>query len=155
MEKVALDSLDERAWESPKGTFGGVFKNISVALTAEGGETPPFDVQLVIIPPGKKNFPFHAHAAQWEFYTVLEGAGVVRDADGEYPVTAGDAFQFAPGEAHQIRNDGEQALRYYVIANNPSSDACFYPDSDKWLVRMGNVRKVGRISETAYEDGEE
>ena len=41
------------------------------AGVAGGGH--PFDVELTKLPPGATNFPFHAHAAQWEVYLVLMG----------------------------------------------------------------------------------
>src|SRR5499427_6285769 len=40
----------------------------------------------------------------------------------------------ARGEAHQLLNNGTEDFAYYVIADNPRHDSCYYPDSSKWAV---------------------
>ena len=73
-----------------------------------------------------------------------------------HDVKPGDAFYFAPGEAHQLTNEGTEDLVYYVIADNPMNDSCYYPDSKKWMVHTppGGMIVV-KGSETDYFDGEE
>src|SRR5436853_540089 len=78
--------------------------------------------------------PYHSHSAESELYLVVSGNGTVRDKDGLTDVGAGDAFFFGPGEAHQLTNAGEEDLVYYVVADNPLGDGCYYPDSGKWAV---------------------
>lgn len=160
MKKIAVGAVAKERWESPKGEFGGEYQGISLALGRREGSTDlrerhPFDVELTTLPAGKKAYPYHAHGAQTEFYLIVAGRGIVRDAEGEHSVEAGDAFLFHPGEAHQIRNPGPEPLVFYVIADNPICDPCYYPDSNKWAVRVGADRKLGRMTETSYEDGEE
>lgn len=62
-------------------------------------ERHPFDVSIVRVPPGRKNWPYYAHSAQWEFYHVMTGTGKVRHADGTDDIQPGDAFIFAPKRA--------------------------------------------------------
>lgn len=160
MKKVNVASVEKEPWQSPKGTFAGEYQGITLALGADPRSTDlrkrlPFDVEITTLPPGAKNFPYHAHAAQTEFYLVISGAGLARDEAGEHPIGPGDAFFYHPGEAHQIINPGPDPLVFYVVADNPPADPCYYPDSDKWAVRVGNRRLCGRITEAAYEDGEE
>src|SRR5262245_8009181 len=50
------------------------------------------------------------------FYLFISGQGRVRDKDGTWEVTAGDAFFFGPGEAHQLLNNGTEDFAYHVIA---------------------------------------
>jgi hypothetical protein len=35
---------------------------------------------------------------------------------------------FGPGEPHQIINDSEKDLVFYIIADNPLGESCYYPD---------------------------
>jgi uncharacterized cupin superfamily protein len=99
-------------------------------------------------------YPYHSHSAQWEFYYVLSGTGIVRHADGVTPIESGDAFVFEPGQPHQLTNDGAQELVVMVIADNPIGESCHYPDSGKWLVRSPERRLI-RSEELEYYDGEE
>ena len=159
MNKVNSVAMEEHSWQSPKGRFGGFAKLLSEKLgrkrfSTDLMERHPFDVALVRIPPGKRNFPYHSHSAQWEFYHVVEGAGTVRDEAGIHPVGPGDAFLFKPSEAHQIENTGDRDLVYYVIADNPVGESCHYPDSGKWLVQAPE-RRVMRSESLEYYDGEE
>ena len=87
---------------------------------------------------------------------VISGRGKVRDNKGTNEVGAGDAFFFPPGEAHALSNAGDDDFVYYVIADNPRGDSCFYPDSGKWAVQKENAEEVivkGR--EIDYYEGEE
>ena len=60
----------------------------------------------------------------------------MRDHENKcFEVVAGDSFVFAPGEAHQLSNSGEVDFIYYVVADNPRDDSCYYPDSGKFAVR--------------------
>jgi uncharacterized cupin superfamily protein len=159
MRKVNTNALEEIAWSSPRGKFGGGGKQVSEALGRDPQSTDlnlrhPFDVEILRVPPGKRPYPFHAHSAQWEFYHVIAGRGVARDADGTTPIEAGDAFVFRPGEPHQLINDGTDDLILYVVADNPIGECAYFPDSDKWVVRLPE-RRVIRSEGLDYLDGEE
>ena len=159
MKKINLRDIKEDAWVSPKGTFQGFSKELSVALGREPGSTDlqkrhPFDVEICRIAPGHKPYPYHSHSAQWEFYHVLAGSGTVRDPDGQTPIEAGDSFVFPPDIPHQFFNDGTTDLLIYVVADNPIGDSCHYPDSNKWLVRSP-ARRMLRGEHLEYYDGEE
>ena len=166
MRKANVKDVPEQERKSPKGKFGRFTKNISVALGREPesldvSKRHPFDLALVRVPKGKAVCPYHAHAAESEFYLVLSGRGGVRDKDGITEVGPGDAFFFQPGEAHQLSNGSDEDFVYYVIADNPRSggatgDSCYYPDSGKWAVTTdAHGEVVVKGSETDYFDGEE
>ena len=71
-----------------------------------------------------------------------------------YFSVAGRGFLIhSPGEAHQITNTGATDLVYYIIADDPPSDVCHYPDTGKWSL-PGQPNPV-RISESSYYEGEE
>lgn len=159
MKKVNVNDVQELSWRSPKGTFEGAGRQISEALGREPMSSDflkrhPFDLELLRVPPGKKPYPYHAHSTQWEFYLVLSGSGLSRDEDGQTRIVAGDAFLFKPGEAHQLINDGDEDLLVYVIADNPFNDHGYYPDSQKWSVKVPE-RRLLRSEHLDYYDGEE
>jgi mannose-6-phosphate isomerase-like protein (cupin superfamily) len=106
MNKVNTTRMNEATWSSPKGKFGGIGKEISEELgrkpdSTDLNERHPFDVEICRIPPGKTPYPYHLHSALWEFYHVISGKGVVRDADGMTPIEPGDGFLLKPNEPHQ------------------------------------------------------
>ncbi len=161
MQKVNIKDIRKRERQSPNGKFGRVSKDISIAL----GRDPesfdlrkrhPFDLAEVIIPKGKSLCPYHSHSAESELYLVVSGKGSIRDKDGKTMVVSGDAFFFGPGEAHQLTNAGEEDFVYYVIADNPRGDSCYYPDSGKFAVmKEGTHEVIVKGMETDYFDGEE
>ena len=159
MHKVNTKDIAEEQWSSPKGKFGGSSKEISVALgrkpqSTDMNERHPFDVEICRVPPGKTPYPYHSHSAQWEFYHVISGKGVVRHEGGTTPIEEGDAFIFGPGQPHQFSNDGSQDLILYVVSDNPIGESCHYPDSKKWFVRSPERRLI-RSEALDYYDGEE
>ena len=159
MRKINSNEIAEYPWASPKGRFVGAGKDLSEALggDSQSGDAKarhPFAVEILRIPSGQTPYPFHSHAAQWEFYHVISGKGLVRDESGKTEIVAGDAFIFAPGEAHQLINDSSQDLVIYVVADNPIGESCYYPDSNKWLVRSPE-RRLLRGESLDYFDGEE
>ena len=162
MRKVNINEIKEEAWQSPGGKYAVSFKGISKALGREPASLDlskrhPFDLEWNRVPPGKPNFPYHAHSAQWELYLIISGDGNVRDKNGTTKVMAGDAFIFGPDEAHQLINSGQEDLVYYVIADNPIGESAYYPDSGKWKVNKSSAvdRVVIKGRETDYFDGEE
>jgi uncharacterized cupin superfamily protein len=160
MKKVNISELPEMSWQSPAGKFGCHDKEITEALGGISKSTDlskrhPFDVEIMRLQPGKSVCPYHSHSAQWEFYIILSGQGSVRDEHGVSDVFPGDAFVFAPKEAHQITNNGPEDLIFYVIADNPLSDFCYYPDSRKWSVLADGKRAIVQGEIVDYYRGEE
>jgi uncharacterized cupin superfamily protein len=159
MKKINTREMPEETWNSPKGRFSIADKNISLQLGRDPQSTDlmkrhPFDVEICRIPAGKTACPYHSHSAQWEFYHVISGTGVVRHKDGSTPVEPGDAFIFEPGSPHQIASDPAGDLVLYIVADNPIGESCYYPDSKKWLVRSPE-RALIRSDPLDYHDGEE
>lgn len=161
MRKVNLKDIPEQERKSPKGKFHKFVKDISIALgrdreSLDLAKRHPFDLALVRMPKGKSYCPYHSHSAESEMYLVVSGQGSIRDKDGSTTVTAGDAFFFGPGEAHQFTNNGDEDFVYYVIADNPRGDSCYYPDSGKWAVATeGSDEIIVKGKEADYYDGEE
>ena len=162
MLKVNTNNMDELIWASPKGKFAGAGKQVSEALgrkplSTDLKERHPFDIEICRIPPGKIPYPYHSHSAQWEFYHVISGKGLVPHKDGTTPIEPGDAFIFPPDEPHQLLNpasESGQDLVLYVVADNPIGESGYYPDSKKWVVRSPE-RRLMRSDPLDYFDGEE
>ena len=162
MRKVNVNAIKEEPWQSPRGKYAASFKGISEALGRDPNSLDltrrhPFDLEITRIPPGKHNFPYHAHSAQWELYLIISGSGSVRHKDCTTEVVAGDAFLFRPNEPHQITNTGNKDLVFYVVADNPIGESGYYPESRKWKVNKSSAadRVVIRGNETDYFEGEE
>jgi len=154
-KESAIKWVEQR---SPRGRFHLFRLHISEALGAprDAGVADcghPFDVELARLPPGATNFPFHAHAVQWEVYIVISGSGELRAGDTVVDVTGGDSFVCPLGEPHQLKNTGTADLLYYVITDNPPADVIAYPDSNKWFIKP--QRKSFTMQETDYYANEE
>lgn len=158
MNKTNQNQVEWTETKSPKGKYHLFRRHLSLALggkkdagTWGGGH--PFDVEMTRVPPGKTNWPYHAHSTQWEMYLILAGRGQVRALEGTFDIGSGDCFIFPPGEAHQIHNHGTEDLIFYVIADNPPSDVGSYPDSGKWFIKP--QRKAFKMTEVDYYQDEE
>jgi uncharacterized cupin superfamily protein len=145
--------------KSPKGDFELTRQHLSLALggvrdVGPWGGGHPFDVERVTMPPGKKNYPLHSHAAQTEYYIIVAGTGQARDEAGRLlPLKAGDHFICLPGEAHQIVNDSDRELEYFVIADHHPADVSTYPKTNKRMIKPEG--RCIRLEEADYYDGEE
>jgi uncharacterized cupin superfamily protein len=160
MHKVNLAEIQEQERKSPKGKYHAYFKEISIALGREPESTDlrkrhSFDLSIYRIPAGASRCPYHAHSFESELYLIVSGRVQVRDAAGIVEAAAGDAFFFAPGEAHEIRNPGPGDLTYYVVADNSLGECCYYPDSDKWSVSDGSKEMIVEGREVDYYAGED
>src|SRR5438045_9208076 len=115
MKKINLNQNQKEPRQSSDGKYAVSFKGISEALgrdpaSLDLAKRHPFDLEWNRVPPGKCNFPYHAHSAQWELYLVISGKVNVRYKDGTTEVVAGDAFILAPNEPHQFIHSGEESL---------------------------------------------
>jgi uncharacterized cupin superfamily protein len=113
------------------------------------------------LPPGKKSFPFHAHRMIEEALFVLSGSAKVRTPEGLSEIRAGDFVSFeAGGDAHQIINDGSEALVYIAMSAGMGFDVVDYPDSGKVSTVIGTYPNSERLifkrdAQVEYFDGDE
>jgi uncharacterized cupin superfamily protein len=127
-----------------------------------------FGCRLVVLPPGRRAWPFHAHHANEEMFVVLAGIGTLRLGTETHAVRAGDVIACPAGgaeTAHQLVNTGADELRYLAISTMRAPDVCEYPDSGKVLAVCGAAPGgdlaqrtlelcVRRESEVDYWEGE-
>ncbi|MBR54636.1 hypothetical protein CMK19_12825 [Candidatus Poribacteria bacterium] len=154
MLKVNLAEVGTDTFSSPKGTYQLQRRDISRHLIQKDKKErePAFEIEHVILPSGKKNFPYHQHATWWELYFILSGDGTVRTETGYEKIEANDCFIFPPGDPHQIINDSSNDLTYLVIANNTPFELGYYPDSDKvWFA--GTLAKGQKEGLTKVQSG--
>ena len=57
----------------------------------------------------------HDHNKETEYYWILQGEGVVTEADGDKHVKAGDLVITGGGASHAIRNDGKEDLVFLAL----------------------------------------
>ena len=132
--------------------YGARYKILTPSMRPRGGS---LGVNYLRVPPGRTACPFHAHQREDEVFFVLSGRGTLRYGDQLRSLRAGDCVSCPAGTgiAHQIFNDSDEELVYLAIGPYDPHEVCTYPDSDKVLVR--SLGAVGRLTETAYTDGED
>ena len=161
MHKVNLSQVPvEENPPSPRGRFRSFSQNISIALghikdSDSRANSHPFDLEICQVPPGVSSSPYHAHSGQSELYLVLSGSGKFRSPAGLTELTTGDAVYCGPGEPRQIINDSEKDLVFYIIADNPVGESCYYPDSEKWGLPENLNGPILKGVAVGYFDGEE
>jgi uncharacterized cupin superfamily protein len=144
---------------SPRGTYEVFRQHVSLALgglkdVGPWGGGLPFDVEFATLPPGKRNYPLHSHAAQTEHYIVVAGRGRAIDGQGRtFRLAPGDHLVARPGEAHLIEADEHSELQYFVIADHHPAEVTTYPNTGK-----RHLKPEGRVvhpQDTDYYAGEE
>ena len=127
---------EDRAWSEHEHGEEYDFRRATLGDQA-GGEQ--LGCSLHEVPPGKRAWPYHYHEGNEEAIYVLDGQGVLRTRDGEVTVGPGDYVALPTGEAgaHQLRNDGDEMLRYLVASTMCEPDVLIYPDSNKVGVYTG------------------
>ena len=78
---------------------------------------------LVELPPGKVQCPFHNHHGEEEMFLILEGEGELRYGDARYPLRRHDVIACpvgGPETAHQIVNTGTVARDFTVTITYPA-----------------------------------
>jgi len=147
---------------SPGGKFKAKLGRMGPALGAE-----KLGVNITIVEPGKRAFPFHVHHAIEEMFFIIEGEGEYRFGKEVHPIKKGDLLSApcgGPERAHQIINTGDATLKYLAISTNDKMDMVEYPDSGKFAAfssedgsdEKARIRYVGRTaSAVGYFDGED
>ena len=57
----------------------------------------------------------HQHNNETEYYYILKGKGVVKEADGDKEVSVGDVVITGDGNSHSIKNIGKEDLVLLAI----------------------------------------
>ena len=97
---------------------------------------------LCVVPAGKRAWPYHCHHVNEEMFLILDGTGILRTGDREYPLRAGDVIAAPPGDAttaHQIINTSDRELRYVAVSTKIPGEIVEYPDSGNVAVYVGSA----------------
>jgi uncharacterized cupin superfamily protein len=135
MAKPPLVNLADLTLER-RGNGRGFVADVGAIGPAIGAQK--LGCSLVVVPPGKKAWPYHLQHANEEMFVILEGSGTLR-YDGEaFPVKAGDVIATPTGKAHQLLNTCDAELRYLAISTMIDPDIAEYPDSGKRAMIAGS-----------------
>ncbi|HEY0382018.1 MAG TPA: cupin domain-containing protein [Candidatus Elarobacter sp.] len=104
---------------------------------------------------GEKFCPYHWHTREEELFVVMRGTPTLRTPRGTFVLRPGDCVAFATNAsgAHTIFNDADEEALVLLIANTDPGDACFYPDSRKFVVEATGTL-VRDHPQLDYYDGE-
>ena len=115
-------------------------------------------VRVYELPPGKSAYPYHYHLKNEETFFILKGEGLLRSAEGERTVKAGDLLFFPAGEegVHKLTNTSETELLVYLDFDVVHDlDVTVYPDSSKIGIWGKDTNKIYRMNDDVpYYEGE-
>jgi uncharacterized cupin superfamily protein len=126
--------------EPANGPFQQSYGIISDAIGAK-----KLGYNLTVVPPGKRACPFHNHHNNEEMFFIIEGAGLLRFGDKEFPVRKHDVIACPPGKqdvAHQMINTGKDVLKYLALSTKDRTEVVEFPDSKKVGVFVGDYSKM-------------
>jgi mannose-6-phosphate isomerase-like protein (cupin superfamily) len=108
-----------------------------------------FTAIVIEIPPDC-GAPMHSHAADSEFFFILEGTLTMADPDGEYPANRGDFCFLRGGGSHAFRNDTASPVKALAVVT-PGKDAHrFFKQVD---ARLGGAIDVPVVLDVAAGNG--
>jgi uncharacterized cupin superfamily protein len=132
-------NLDEVSFE--RVSHGEKFEALDGGISGLVG-AKQLGYSVMVVPAGKRAYPLHCHHVNEEMFFVIEGHGIVRIGDKEYPIRKGDfiaAPAGGPETAHQIVNTSDGELRYLAVSTMVPADVVEYPDSAKVAVYVGSA----------------
>lgn len=122
-----LDEVELKPWghgEKYKARHAQISRQIGARKLGYG---------VVVLPPGKRAWPYHAHLANEEMFYILAGQGTLRLNGEELPIRAGDFISVpaGPDSGHQIINSSDAELKYIAVSTSEQPEVVMYPDSGK------------------------
>ncbi|MGH6917875.1 MAG: cupin domain-containing protein, partial [Geminicoccaceae bacterium] len=85
---------------------GGFVADVGVIWPMIGAQK--LGCSLVVVPPGKKAWPYHLQYANEEMFVILAGEGTLRHDGEHHAIRAGDVIASPIGKPHQILNTSDQ-----------------------------------------------
>src|SRR5262245_32962921 len=84
-------------------------------------DPPPVTISRYRVEPGEA-VTRHVHTGKVEYWLILEGEGIARVGEQDFPVSVGDIVVTVPSVPHELRNIGASPLLFVNVAL-PSGDA--------------------------------
>ncbi len=96
-------------------------------------------VHIISVKPGHDSTETHKHYYEEECVYVLSGKGTAIIDDEHFEIGPGDFLGLPAGRAaHNIVNDGNEALVCLVMGQRLEQDVADYPDKGKRIYRNGD-----------------
>lgn len=93
-------------------------------------------VHIVQVEPGRDTTEYHKHYYEEECVYVLSGRGLLVIEGDQYQLEKGDFVGFPRNTAaHNISNNGNEALVFMVMGQRLEHDVADYPNKEKRLYR--------------------
>ena len=149
-------NLDELAYRHDAGPGPYTCEDAEIGRLI-GAEKLGYRVARMAV--GEAFCPYHSHVIEEEVFVVWDGTPTLRTPSGTFGLRRGDVVAFPVGSigAHRLHNDGPAACTVLMFSNTSrdEAEACFYPDSRKVLVELGDERTLVRGEpQLDYYDGE-
>lgn len=97
-------------------------------------------IHLIEVRPGHESTEYHRHYHEDECTYVLSGTGQVTIGDEDHPIGAGDFIAYPKGgEAHTMRNSGDEPLVCLVVGERLAHDVGDYPRLGKRIYRQAEL----------------
>ncbi|MBN2124559.1 MAG: cupin domain-containing protein [Deltaproteobacteria bacterium] len=82
-------------------------------LINKGTGAENFAMRMFEVEPGTKAGP-HSHSGEHEVF-ILEGKGVMKGREEEFPIAPGSVVFIPSHEPHQLSNPGPEVMRYLCM----------------------------------------
>lgn len=139
MSKKPVLNIDEVEFETYK--YGENYQGESGHMGNVIG-SEKLGCRLMVVPPGKKGYPYHNHRGNEEMFYIIEGTGTYRYGENEYDLKKGDLVSAPAGgieTAHQIVNNSDFPLKYLAMSTMLTPDVIEYPETDKIGIVAGKA----------------
>jgi uncharacterized cupin superfamily protein len=150
VDTVNLADLIWERFASDPEPFTGQMAEIGLLLGAQR-----LGVALGQLGPGQSYCPFHWHTREEEFFIIWAGHPTLRTPAATRRLKPGDCIVFVtePRGAHRLSNETDAPCSFVMVASLDGGDACFYPDSNKFVVEATDTL-VRAEPQLDYYDGE-
>lgn len=151
VNRVNLDEIPAEQFSEAGGRYAGTTYEIGLPIGAR-----KLGYRVLLLPPGKKFCPMHAHAVEEEVFIVLEGEVTLRTPRGDYLCRQGDVIAFPCGDAgaHQVYNTTDRPCRIFMLGMEDPNEVAYYPESNKLLLRGRNRLTLRAEPALDYYEGE-
>ena len=95
---------------------------------------------IIEMEPGRESTELHVHHFEDECAYVLSGNGIVTIGQSEHAIGPGDFIGYpAGGDAHTMKNTGNETLRCVVVGQRLAHDVADYPRLSKRVYRNAGL----------------
>jgi uncharacterized cupin superfamily protein len=117
---------------------------------SDTGGLTQFGAFVEILPPGSRSSLCHWHLNEDEFIYMLNGEVTVHEGGTRSLLLPGHAACFKAGvpAGHYLQNHGNADASYLVVGSRHVDEVVTYPDHDRVLYAVGEVRRFTTLDGT-------